>query len=315
MSLPDLISVIVATHNRAPLLRKTLTALLAQDHTELEVIVVDDGSKDNTHEVIDQARASDSRIEKLRLEMSGGPGRARNLGVAAARGAWIAICDDDDIPRPHRLSVQLAAAKAAEADLCFSAVRWVDGHGRELCLFPGIVARNEFPAESAPAFELLYLESNKIPNTTCLFRTSVFRDLGGYPEDLLVGEDWLLCLNLLRRNSLAIAIAEPLMDVLRADELPRLTARHRLSFSCQREVLRRIRAELALAGDHRFDHLHRRAWAAQLSREAAYWSGLRGLALVVGALLSCPTSPHAQAMLRRLGTRAMHKTARAVGGS
>jgi glycosyltransferase involved in cell wall biosynthesis len=87
------VSVVIATYNRAALLVETLDSVLNQNFQDFEVIVVDDGSTDNTREVL---RAYANRIRYLYQE-NRGPSSARNLGVHHARGRWIAIQDSDDL--------------------------------------------------------------------------------------------------------------------------------------------------------------------------------------------------------------------------
>jgi len=101
-----LVSVVVPSHNRARLLRRTLRSILAQHLTDLEVVLVDDGSTDETPQITNGA---DPRIVVIRNQEPGGVSAARNRGIAAARGEWIAFCDDDDLWSPDKLSRQLMA--------------------------------------------------------------------------------------------------------------------------------------------------------------------------------------------------------------
>ncbi len=112
-----LVSVVVPTHNRARLLRRTLRSILAQHMVDLEVVVIDDGSTDDTGDVA----ATDPRVLVIRNRESAGVSAARNRGIAAARGEWIAFCDDDDLWSPDKLNRQLTAADACG---CRLGVRW-----------------------------------------------------------------------------------------------------------------------------------------------------------------------------------------------
>lgn len=105
------VSVVVPTYNRAELLRQTLQSILAQTVPALEVIVVDDGSTDHTGQAC--AGFGDS-IRYVRQSNQGLP-MARNAGIEAARGEWIAFCDSDDLWRPRKLEVQIAALESTGA--------------------------------------------------------------------------------------------------------------------------------------------------------------------------------------------------------
>src|SRR6476620_10544907 len=98
-----LVSVVVPNHNRARLLSRTLQSILAQQMGDLEVAVVDNGSTADTASV---AAAADPRVVVLRNEAPAGVSAARNRGIAAARGAWLAFCDDDDLWSPEKLAHQ-----------------------------------------------------------------------------------------------------------------------------------------------------------------------------------------------------------------
>ena len=100
-----LVSVIVSTHNRADLLCETLDSILSQTYENFELIVVDDGSTDNTEEVV--KRHSAGRINYLKIDNWGGPARPRNIGIEKAKGKYIAFCDDDDIWLPKKLEKQI----------------------------------------------------------------------------------------------------------------------------------------------------------------------------------------------------------------
>jgi len=97
------ISVIVPSYNRGKLIRPTLDSILGQSHRPFEVIVVDDGSTDDTEIVVAQYGAS---VKYIRIENSGPP-RARNRGAAASTAPWLAFCDSDDLWHPEKLRLQV----------------------------------------------------------------------------------------------------------------------------------------------------------------------------------------------------------------
>lgn len=189
-----LVSVIIATHNRAELLPEAVESILSQSLQDFEIIIVDDCSADNTPDVIRGLERRDPRTRSIRSEENIGPGAARNLGVNLATGEFIAIMDDDDISMPNRLERQiLEFENNPDSMLVFSSVAWVDDDLQVVNNFPGIVFRGEFPLEPKDVFHLLYLESNKVPNTSLLVRKYVCEQ-AQYPPFPWIGEDWyFLC--------------------------------------------------------------------------------------------------------------------------
>lgn len=101
-----LVSVIVTTYNRKELLKETLDSILNQTFTNFELIVVDDGSTDNTEEIIQKIK--DTRIIYIKIDNWGGPARPRNIGIKKAKGEYIAFCDDDDLWVEEKLDKQLS---------------------------------------------------------------------------------------------------------------------------------------------------------------------------------------------------------------
>ncbi len=102
-----LVSVIIPTYNRADLIGHTLDSAINQSYRNLEIIVIDDGSVDNTEEVV--KAIGDSRIRYIRHQTNCGGSTARNTGIEAARGEYIAFLDSDDIWVPNKIQLQLAS--------------------------------------------------------------------------------------------------------------------------------------------------------------------------------------------------------------
>src|SRR5438132_14303342 len=98
-----LVSVLIATYNARPFIAETLDSVLAQTYRGVEVIVVDDGSTDGTWEVL---QSFADRIQCI-AQANGGVAVARNAGLRAARGSFIALMDHDDICEPERIASQV----------------------------------------------------------------------------------------------------------------------------------------------------------------------------------------------------------------
>jgi glycosyltransferase involved in cell wall biosynthesis len=115
------VSVVIPTRDRPWLLKQTLWSVLQQRGVVMEVVVVDDGSAMDVRDVV--IAAGDPRIRYRRHHVGRGVAAARNTGIAAARGAWLAFCDDDDLWAPDKLEQQLtAAATQRRAWACAGAV-------------------------------------------------------------------------------------------------------------------------------------------------------------------------------------------------
>ena len=107
----ELVSVIVPTYNRAYCIVDALRSVQAQTHTDWEVVIVDDGSTDNTEQVIREQFGDDSRVRYV-FQKNGGVSNARNTALSHAAGDFIAFLDSDDLWKPWKLEVQLACLRA-----------------------------------------------------------------------------------------------------------------------------------------------------------------------------------------------------------
>jgi len=116
------VSVVIPTYNRAEKVRPTIESVLSQTFTDLEVIVVDDGSSDGTREIL--GRVYGDRIRYL-FQNNQGVSGARNKGITEARGEWIAFLDSDDLWEPDKLERQFEALKrfASDCGACYTDTR------------------------------------------------------------------------------------------------------------------------------------------------------------------------------------------------
>jgi glycosyltransferase involved in cell wall biosynthesis len=181
------VSVVIPTRDRRHLLEVTLAAALSQDDVELEVVVVDDGSRDRTAERL--AELQDERVRVVRHEDARGVAAARNRGIAEARGEWVAFLDDDDLWSPGKLRAQLGAARASGAGFAYCAAVAVDGSRRVTRALP-------FPAPAELMQRLLRQNAMPAGGSNVVVRTELVRGIGGFDERLQHLADWDLWLRL-----------------------------------------------------------------------------------------------------------------------
>lgn len=111
-----MISVVIPTYNRAHVIKRSIESVLNQSYTDFELLIVDDGSVDNTEEVV--KRIKDKRIRYIKKE-NGGAGSARNFGVKCAKGEYVVFQDSDDVWRKNKLEVQYNDMVSSGADVVF----------------------------------------------------------------------------------------------------------------------------------------------------------------------------------------------------
>ena len=120
MSHDRFISVVIPTFNRVRQVQSALKSVLAQTHTEFEIIVVDDGSTDGTYEALQRIatlRKTDEKRVRHIIQPHQGQSVARNRGIDEARGEWIAFLDSDDVWVPEKLEWQLSRSRPVSREL------------------------------------------------------------------------------------------------------------------------------------------------------------------------------------------------------
>lgn len=286
-----LVSVIIPTRNRPALLKEAIESALAvvRDGFELEVVVVDDGSTDDTVEV---ARAYP--VTLLQTPTIGASG-ARNAGIAAARGDYIAFLDDDDVWLPNNIAPQLRAfADHPEYGAVFARVQRTDANR-----VPYGEVIPSGPQSSGWIFEELLRYWTQLGSV--VVRSSVVREIGGFDPSLIAEEDWDWLLRIARRHPIGRIADVVVLFRQRGDGDENLSWR-RLPDSV-RAFHRHTRhyAPMRRLALQRILWAHRGGYAAEFLLHSQYHArrGDRGRALrcVVYALRSSP--PHAMALLSR----------------
>lgn len=191
-----LVSTVIPVRNGSDYIHEALDSVLNQDLASLEVIVVDDGSDDFDYRTLERR---DGRIRVLRLE-GNGVSAARNAGMAAARGRYIAFLDADDVWFPGKLEAQ---------------VRYFESHPEVGCVFGGFIKWYVDEAGRFPPPQTLWRDCSHVSEcdversgwiytrlltgllvgmNTAVIRREVFELLGGFDESMRIGEDYLFWL-------------------------------------------------------------------------------------------------------------------------
>lgn len=133
----DLISVIIPVYNGEKFLRDCLDSVTGQTYRDLQIILIDDGSKDQSGAICDEYAAKDSRIEVIHCE-NGGQAEARNRGLKMAKGEWIGFVDDDDIIEAEMYETLIRNAKANDVLISGCSTLTVYEDGREYNAFENL---------------------------------------------------------------------------------------------------------------------------------------------------------------------------------
>jgi len=199
------VSVVIPTHNRAHLLSRAINSVLAQTFSDYEIIVVDDGSNDHTKQMVEQFRGA--RIRSVILERNYGASRARNAGIEAALGEWIAFLDSDDEWLPRKLELQMA--RLLETNDPHATVVYCLCHRYE-----GSIKRTAPSIGSLHEGDVFdHLLRNRRPPTASAFvvKRSSLLTIGGFDEGFPSSNDIDLWLRLAQASNHFVAVNEVLV--------------------------------------------------------------------------------------------------------
>lgn len=204
-------SVVIPAFNARRHLPDTIDSILAQRGVDIEIIVVDDCSTDDTAAQVTAIARRDPRVRYLRTASNyGGPAGPRNEGIAAARSQWIALCDADDLWHPDKLRLQHAVAQRTGARLICTAIEdFADGTQPACVAHPAPADCDAFPV----AYTAMLLK-NRIATSSVLCAREDVLAVGGFDtaKSLVAVEDYDLWLRLLEKSSIiAVRIPVPLV--------------------------------------------------------------------------------------------------------
>ena len=182
----QLVTVIIPTKDRPELLERALRSIVGQTYVNLEILVVDDGSSPPV--ALSRGLAGDHRIRILRLDPSGGPAEARNLGIEKARGAVIAFLDDDDEFTPERIQNAVTVLETSVEKI--AAVE--SGHSG---WFEDRLVYEHLPSQQR-SLRTALLREPSVALPTMMVKRSAFDVVGAFDPALDRYEDWDLWLRL-----------------------------------------------------------------------------------------------------------------------
>ena len=199
-----LVSVVIPTHRRAALLERALRSALGQTYQLLEILVVENGDSHEAEAVVRRLAAEGAPVRWL-YEAAGHSGRARNAGIRASCGAYVAFLDDDDVWHPEKLARQVALLeRRPDADLAACKAWAVDMEGRRIKVIPSF--------DGEPTLRAFIEEGCVIPvPSSVVIRRGCFDQVGLFSEQHDYASDYEFFLRFTRRHR-ALVVPEALFD-------------------------------------------------------------------------------------------------------
>jgi teichuronic acid biosynthesis glycosyltransferase TuaG len=192
-----LVSVVTPVHNAEKYIRQTIASVQAQTYPHWEMVVVDDGSTDESTDIVKNAALQDSRI-RLIPQKNRGVAEARNRGMQEAKGRYLAFLDSDDLWKPQKLEKQLALLTKKNAGFCYGACDVIDENGEPTGQIRSV-------PEEITYKKLLW--GNVIPCLTVLVDRNI---TGEFSMPRMGHEDYATWLTVIKELPAAYGINEPL---------------------------------------------------------------------------------------------------------
>ena len=196
---PELVSVIMPTYNTGKFLSESIECVLNQTYTNLELMIADDGSTDNTRDILEHYKSKDPRVKVFYLERNQGAGPARNKCIKEAQGQYIAFCDSDDRWMPEKLEKQIAFLRERKCGLTYASYILCDENNQEKGIFiaPKVVTYAGM------------LRDDKIGCLTAVYDVKAVGEKFYLPS-LRKRQDWAMFIMLLKKCRVAYGMKEPL---------------------------------------------------------------------------------------------------------
>ena len=195
-----LISIITPVFNSENFIAETIKSVVDQTYTHWELILIDDGSKDNSVAIIKSIEKQDSRVKLIRHSENLGVAEARNTGIRLAEGNFIAFIDSDDIWDNKKLDSQLSFMKSNNCVLSHTAYRKIDENGNILVAL--------IPVSTSVNYTSL-LKHNEIGLSTAMYNVDV---LGKRYLTTIGWEDFSLWLNILKDSYVSLGMPQPMVS-------------------------------------------------------------------------------------------------------
>jgi glycosyltransferase involved in cell wall biosynthesis len=185
-------------YNAEKFIKEAIQSVIDQTYTNWELQVVDDGSTDNTAEIVFKEQQKDERIHYY-FQKNGKQGKARNFGISKSKGTYLAFLDADDLWLPDKLSIQFGQIQLQNIDLVFSDSYYFNNKDVNDLSNKMEIQNNTFYDNNSIPF---FLENNRIPILTVLVKKEKILDVGCFSENLEIQnvEDYHLWLKLLMTN-------------------------------------------------------------------------------------------------------------------
>lgn len=302
--------------NGAAVVTAAIQSIQNQAFQDWELVIVDDGSQDNSNQICEVEMRQDPRIRLYKNETNLGLAKTMNRLVSLARGEFIAVQEQDDRSLPGRLEKEARVlASKPGVGIVSGIAAWVDREGKLLAYFPGLLQRGlQYPQDKQAMVRFLYEEQCKVVNAACMIRREVLEQVNGpFDEEARMSIDWQFFIRAAHLTQFW-GLEEVLVEMLRDPMHTHLTSLKDIQFAEARRCIEIIYQ------DYKDDptspvnrKLKKKAMLTELILEARHSKHIKGLALFFRAFLLDPRNPKLKEQVNWYRQKAQQKLQRLKG--
>jgi glycosyltransferase involved in cell wall biosynthesis len=305
-----LVSVALPVYNGEKYVAEAIESIQHQSFSDWELLIIDDGSKDNSIKICQYYASYDDRIRVIINDKNLGLAKTMNRSVSLARGKYIAIQEQDDISLQDRLMEEVALLESnQEIGLVSCIVAWLNDDGEIFQHYPGrLYLGGTYPEDRNSLISFFYTEGIKAQNPACMFRRAISQKIPGpFDESAKLAIDMQFMLHMAHKTKIGF-IPKVLMKVRRGQSHSSYSKNKELLFAETRRYVRLI------YNHYKNDHsspinyaLYRKAMATYLIIEGRYYGRWKGSIRLLRALYYNPFNRKAWASSKELMIRAVKK--------
>lgn len=204
-----LVSIIITTHNRGDILKRAINSAINQSYKNIEIIIVDDGSTDNTEFVVKEYIDSHPNIYYIKHDIPKGANTARNMGIRNAKGIYVAGLDDDDEFMPQRIEL-LTNAYSDKYSLIAANDILIIENKEKITNKPNIIT-------------LALMRKENVINNQILVKKDRILEIGGFDEKLAASQDYDMWIRIMKKYGDAFVVKTPLQKIYISNSVKRIS--------------------------------------------------------------------------------------------
>lgn len=205
-----LVSIIITTHNRGDILKRAINSAINQSYKNIEIIIVDDGSTDNTEFVVQEYIASHPNIYYIKHDIPKGANAARNMGIRSAKGIYVAGLDDDDEFMPQRIELLINAYSDKYSLIAANDILIINNNKEKITNKPSIIT-------------LALMRKENVINNQILVKKDRILEIGGFDENLAASQDYDMWIRIIKKYGDAFVVKTPLQKIYISDSVKRIS--------------------------------------------------------------------------------------------